>query len=41
MLSRVLTAVLALSGVMTAAAQAQEPLRPDQVKFREVYKELV
>src|SRR6201995_2986169 len=45
MLSRVLTAVLALSGVvsMTAAspAQAQEQPRPDQLKFREVYKELV
>ncbi|THD61544.1 M20/M25/M40 family metallo-hydrolase [Phenylobacterium sp.] len=38
MLSRVLTAVLALT--VAGRATAQE-LRPDQVKFREVYRELV
>ncbi|MBS0333316.1 MAG: M20/M25/M40 family metallo-hydrolase, partial [Proteobacteria bacterium] len=40
---RVLTAVLALSGVVTIAgsAAAQDQLRPDQVKFRDIYKELV
>jgi len=38
MLRRVLTAVLALT--VAGRATAQE-LRPDQVKFREVYKELV
>ncbi|MGZ3402440.1 MAG: M20/M25/M40 family metallo-hydrolase [Phenylobacterium sp.] len=42
MFKRVLAAVLAasLSGGVAASAAAQD-LRPDQVKFREIYKELV
>ena len=42
MLKRVLAALLAigLAGGSTASAVAQD-LRPDQVKFREIYKELV
>ena len=43
MLHRVLTAVLALgiAGGISGRAAAQDALRPDQLKFREIYKELV
>jgi len=39
---QILTAATALAGALTGGlAQAQEPLRPDQVSFRALYKELV